>query len=163
MEEDVIQDVLVPSDLAGTKILNEESYTRLLLMLNSKDKADHTMAQAILNQLDVENSIYWIWKLAREGWSVSTKMVYLRTKASRKFRDDCKLFEISQMDETLFAAHLDQIKWLTSEIFMKLKQEIIKAIIKRNTSDFYNFSITLKKEFEDRDTDNQRLMHLTEE
>ena len=67
------------------------------------------------------------------------------------------------MDETLFAAHLDQIKWLTSEIFMKLKQEIIKAIIKRNTSDFYNFSITLKKEFEDRDTDNQGLMHLTEE
>ena len=59
-------------------ILNAEKYETILRMLKSTDVADHTIAQLLLNNCNVNKSIYWIWKLAKNGYS--SRMVNLRTK-----------------------------------------------------------------------------------
>jgi len=47
-------------------VLTSQEYDTLNKMLSSTDKGDHRMAQALLNQCDVQKSIYWIWKLSKK-------------------------------------------------------------------------------------------------
>ena len=135
------------------RILNEEKYERLLQMLCSKDEENHKMAQLILTQLDIEKSITYIWELARKGWSITNKMVNLRTKAGRKFRDDCELFGLTSSDETDFAQFLNRKGWLTPERYQELIPEIKNRISRANSNPFYNFHITIKEKYKELDPD----------
>lgn len=137
--------------IAGTTVLNEQTYERLSQMLASTDEGDHKMAQLILNQVNIEHSIYWIWQLARKGWWISQRMVNLRTKASRKFRDDTNLMALSTMGESSFIEHVNKKGWLTPEIFQTLMAKLNSDIVFRlngiTCSKFYNFTMELKPEF----------------
>jgi len=136
----------VGSAVADPTILTEETYNTLCKMLRSNDEGDHKMAQMILTQLNVEKSIWWIYKLANNCYV--GKMVNLRTKLGRKFRDDTSLFHIAGMSEFSFAKWCNRKGWLTPEIFMNCKKSIIQAI-KNSVSDnpFFTIDIELKEEF----------------
>lgn len=130
-------------------VLTSHEYETLDKMLSSRDEGDHRMAQAILNQCDVQKSIYWIWKLSKKN---SSNMVYLRTKASRDFRDATDLFSISWQKATAFALGLITKKWLTEEIYQYLKPEIMDELVKRNKdANFYEIHITIKEEYKEYD------------
>jgi hypothetical protein len=137
--------------IAGTTVLDDQSCTRLLQMLKSTDEGDHKIAQLILNQVNIQHSIYWIWYLSRRGWSVGQNMVNLRTKASRKFRDDSSLFSLSNMNESEFINHLNTKSWLTPEIFQKLMSQVHRDIVFKikgiTCSKFYNYTMELKPEY----------------
>ena len=137
--------------IAGTTVLNEQTYERISQMLASTDEGDHKMAQLILNQVNIQLSIYWLWQLARKGWWITQRMVNLRTKASRQFRDDTSLFALSTMGESSFIDHLNKKDWLTPEIFQKLMTKLNSDIVFRlngiTCSKFYNFTMELKPEF----------------
>ena len=136
----------VGSAVADPTILTEETYNTLCKMLRSNDEGDHKMAQVILTQLNVEKSIWWIYKLTKAGYTA--RMVNLRTKLGRKFRDESSLFSISSMSEFGFAKWCNRKGWLTPEIFMNCKKSIIQAI-KNSVSDnpFFTIDIELKEEF----------------
>jgi len=132
------------SAIADPTILTEDTYNTLYGMLRSNDEGNHRMAQAILNQLKIQESIYFIWKLAKHH---SYKMVYLRTKASRKFVEDTNLWRLERLDETEFAEYLDNRKWLTLELYQLLITDIVDHLRIKNNSRFYDFHITIKEEY----------------
>jgi len=139
-------------------VLTEHEYDTLNKMLKSKDHADHTMAQAILNQCDIPKSIYWIWKLARNG--NTTRMVYLRTKASREFSSTSTLFHISNQRATSFALYIVNKKWLTEEIYQRLKPEILDELSARNKEgNFYEIYVDIKETYAEFDPESA-LTHL---
>lgn len=155
MTEEVITKT-VPGKL-GT-VLTEHEYETLDKMLCSKDEGDHRMAQAILNQCDVKASIYWIWKLARKN---ASKMVYLRTKASRVFQVEAELFSIAYKKATAFALAMHAKQWLTPEIYVRIKPEILDELVARNKeSNLYNIHVTIKYPFLDYDQED-KLLQLT--
>lgn len=126
-------------------ILNAEKYETILRMLKSTDVADHTIAQLLLNNCNVNKSIYWIWKLAKSGYS--SRMVNLRTKASRKLRDDSRLFHIANKNAYLFVSYLKTQELLTSEIFMFLKDDLLNHVERQCSNSFFVTSFTLKDEY----------------
>lgn len=129
--------------IAGTTVLTEENYLTLDKILSSNDEADHKMAQLILNQCNVQLSIYWIWKLAKYK---SNRMVNLRTKASRKFRDDSNLFYISHKNEYEFSKWLDNKNWLTPDLFQLLKPGVVRILSHDNTNRFYDLHFTVRED-----------------
>ena len=131
-------------------ILNAEKYETILRMLKSSDVADHTIAQLLLNNCNVNKSIYWIWKLAKSGYS--SRMVNLRTKASRKLRDDSRLFHIANKNAYLFVSYLKTQELVTNEIFMFLKEELLKHVERQCNNNFFNAAFTLKDEYKQFDT-----------
>ena len=136
-------------------VLTSQEYETLDKMLSSRDPGDHRMAQAILNQCDVKKSIYWIWKLSKKN---ATRMVYLRTKASRDFNKESNLFPISWQKATAFALELFGKKWLTEEIYQYLKPEIMDELVKRNKdANFYEIHITIKEEYKEYDPEHTLL------
>ena len=137
---------------AGTTVITEDVYNTLNKMLGSNDEGDHKMAQLILNQVDVEKSIYWIWKLSR--W-YSNRMVNLRTKASRKFRDESRLFHICNKGGSSFATFLANYGWITPEIFSFLKEDIIKDVRNKSSNAFYKVSIILKDDLKHLDPEDK--------
>ena len=139
--------VITASPVKGEAVvLNEEISQSLAKMLGSNDEADWKMAQLILNTCDIEKSIYWIWQLSRKSW-YSSRMVNLRTKASRNFRDQSRLFHISQKSERPFAEFLNTQGWLTPEIYQKLEEEIVERTETQCSNTFYDVVITVKEKY----------------
>ena len=126
-------------------ILDEEKYNTLLSMLKSGDEGNHKIAQLILNTCDIEQSIYWIWKLVRNTghWN----MVNLRTKASRAFRDKSGLFSIHSMAPLRFVQWLEEKDWLTPEIYQKLENDILSSLTNQFKNKFYDLQLTIKEEY----------------
>jgi hypothetical protein len=138
--------------LPGTAVLTEESYRTLENMLKSNDEADHKMAQLILNQLDIETNILDIYRLSRR---YVNRMVNLRTKASRKFRDETSLYFIAYANSYSFARWLNQKNWLTTERFQKLKDDIVKEFSHRDDHKFYKLSFEIRDEYRHLDPNNE--------
>lgn len=132
-------------------VLTYQEFSTLEKMISSSDQGDHRVAQALLNQCDVQKSIYWIWKLSKGR---TQYMVYLRTKASREFEKESDLFHISYKKATAFALHLIEKKWLTEEIYQYLKPEIMDELVARNKeANFYDIHITIKDVYKEYDPD----------
>ena len=136
---------------AGTTVINEETYNTLRNMLKSVDEGDHKMAQLILNQVDIPKSIYWIWKLSRDGYG--NRMVNLRTKASRMFRDKSRLFYIWSKGPSEFASFLAREGWITPELFAILKKDVLQNLKFKSSNTFYDISINLKPQYVTLDPD----------
>lgn len=136
-------------------VLTESDFNTLRGMVKSSDEGNHKVAQQILNQCDVKRSIYWIYKLCRSDWRATNNMVYLRTKASREFRDACELFDIYRMEAEEFADWLIERRWMTQWIFQQLKADIIKDLKKQSKNSFFNLYHSIKPEFAALDPDNQ--------
>ena len=150
MEEQVMnENVPVNAGTSSLQVLNEESYTTLHNMLKSSDAADHLMAQQILVRCDVEKSIYWIYKLAKSYFT--NRMVNLRTKLGRQFRDDTSLFNIALYSPVAFLKFVVRKEWLTPEIYQNLEEQMIKDYINEiknlKGTQFYNVTIEVKPEF----------------
>lgn len=136
----------------STTLLTEESFNRLEGMLASSNEADHQVARQILNQLDIQANIMYIWKLSKRWHS---RMVNLRTKASRKFRDDTNLFSISWMSSYRFAQWLEGKGWLTHERYQQLKGEILDLLKSKDDHQFYELHFTVKPKFKHLDPEQE--------
>jgi len=142
---DNTQTITASSTNGEAVILDEESTKVLYKMFKSNDTADHKMGQLILNTCDVEKSIYYIWQLARSVYP--SLMVNLRTKASRNFRDQSRLFFISQKGSRTFSEFLTTQGWNTPEIFQKLETDVISGTIGQCRNKYYNVTLTIKEEY----------------
>lgn len=158
MEETLVKEQ--GSAVADPKVLNKDTATTLTSMLKSKDEGDHKMAQLILNQVDVEKSIYWIWKITRDIHWQTNNMVNLRTKASRKFRDDTNLFAIANKNAGEFSKWLLDKQWMTPEIYSYLRADIVADIQYKvkgfSSCKMFDFTIELKEEYKHLDPNDAR-------
>jgi hypothetical protein len=140
MVQEVINDS--STEIVDESILTEEKYKRLDSMFGSHDPGDHKMGQLILNKVNVEKSIYWIWKLAK---SHCGRLVNLRTKDSRKLNEACSIYTLAYARETEFGHYLINKGWMTPEIFIKLKSGIQGETKYHVRNDkFFEFSVELK-------------------
>ena len=146
MEEQATYTPLVATPIKGeAPVLNAEVYETLKGMLRSPDEGNWKMAQMILNACDINKSIYWIWKLTREGYA--SRMVNLRTKASRTFRDHSRLFYISSKGSLSFAEFCAREKLLTSEIFQYLEKDLMSRANLQFRHTFYDTQYKIKDEY----------------
>jgi hypothetical protein len=154
MEE---QEVYVPITASPVKgeaiVLDQESYNSLYTMLTSSSEEDHKIAQLALNTCDIRKSIYWIYKLSRSPW-LTSRMVNLRFKASREFRDKSDLFRISMKNALSFADWCTNIGWMTPEIFQYLEKDIIYMAKKQFAHKFYDVEFKIKEEYKDLPSNN---------
>ena len=148
------QKLVSPPEGGGT-ILDKESYETLLAMFKSREQANITMAQLMLTQCNVKESIYWIWKLARNVYVQD--MVNLRTKLGRKFRDDSNLFWLCSTSGKSFVSWLKRKDWLTPWIWSQFKTEIRKGYEAGFKNEYFDVVITLKPEYEVYNIDPQQL------
>lgn len=142
--------------ISGTAILTDETFETVKNMLKSTDEGDWKMAQLILNQLHVQSNIVRIRELARH---YANRMVNLRTKASRKFRDDCNLFYIAYTNNYEFVKWLEGKGWLTTDIFQSLKAEIVRQLAGQDHHKYYRLSFEVRDEYKHLDPE-QKLQHL---
>ena len=156
----------IGSAVADPKVLNKDTAATLTSMLKSKDEGDHKMAQLILNQIDIQKSIYWIWRISKDSYN-TYRMVNLRTKASRKFRDDCELFTIASKQTSDFLKWLINKSWLTPEIYSYLLDDIIEDLRFRlggmSCAKMFNVAINLKDEYKQYDPNNILQLETTTE
>lgn len=143
-EQTYVPLVASPTKTGEATILDEESYNSLVSMLKSNNEEDHKMAQLILNTCDIQKSIYWIWKLANY---YAFRMVNLRTKAGRYFRDNANLFGIAGTAGPKFVEHLEHKGWLTPEIYQVIEKDTIERLKRVCHNKFYNVSIQIKDEY----------------
>lgn len=130
-----------PQVTPGVTVITEDTYETLAAMIRSNDPADHLVAQMLLVQVDVQKSIYWIWQLARIN---ANRMVNLRTKAGREFRDACNLFYLANQSATTFGSWLIKRGWMNEDIYAKIKNNLIKEEENRTHSRFYKHTLELK-------------------
>jgi len=146
MEEQATYTPLVATPIKGeAPVLNAEVYETLKGMLRSPDEGNWKMAQMILNACDINKSIYWIWKLTREGYA--SRMVNLRTKASRTFRDHSRLFYINSKNGLSFAEFCAREKILTPEIYQYLEKDIMSRADLQFKHTFYDTQYKIKDKY----------------
>jgi hypothetical protein len=146
MEEQATYTPLVATPIKGeAPVLNAEVYETLKGMLRSPDEGNWKMAQMILNACDIKKSIYWIWKLTREGYA--SRMVNLRTKASRAFRDHSRLFYINSKGSLSFAEFCAREKMITPEIYQYLEEDIMNRADMQFRHTFYDTQYKIKDEY----------------
>ena len=143
-EQTYVPLVASPTKTGEATILDEETYNSLLSMLKSNNEEDWKMAQLILNTCDIQKSIYWIWKLAQR---YATRMVNLRTKASRYFRDNTDLFHIWGTSGPKFVEHLANKGWLTPEIYQIIEADTLDRIKHQCRNKFYDVTIQVKDKY----------------
>ena len=147
MEEQQVYVPITASPVKGEAIvLDQESYNSLYTMLSSSNEEDWKIAQLALNTCDIRKSIYWIYKLCRSHW-FSSRMVNLRFKASREFRDKCELFRISMQNPLSFADWCTSKGWMTPEIFQYLEENIIHMAKKQFAHKFYDVEFKIKEDY----------------
>lgn len=129
---------------SDVSILNEESYLRLDGMLSTYDPADALVAQEILYQVKIKESIYWIWLLARK---YSHKMCNNRTKRGRAFRDESNLYYLANLSSFELGNWLRKKEWLTPDIFMMIKTEYQERVAHKSNDELYKVTIELKDEY----------------
>lgn len=122
----IIDEKLMAKLSGNNVIIDEDSFVSLRDMLKSSDQENHTVARKILYECDIDNSLYYIWKLAKSGcfWNMHEN----RTKLGREFVGKTKLYQLHNMSAKKFLAEVESRKLLTKEIFTNLRQELIEDV-----------------------------------
>ncbi len=120
----IISENVIFEKIGKPVALDEDSYKSVLDMLGSKDESNHKMGAEILANCDIEKSLFWIWKLAREKqWVISGLS---RFKNIRLFIRMSKWSELGRMDSEEFAEYLHKRNMLTKEYFGELFPDVAK-------------------------------------
>ena len=147
--EEVTQ--VAEASLEDVSVLNEKGYNTLYDLITSNDPENHVLAQVLLTKLNIEKSIYWIWRLASETRRCD-RMVNLRTKAGRKFRDDTDLYNLQHKTAYVFAEWANGKGWLTKEIYDLVKEAIIIEFTSQSANIFFDMHFVIKDEFKHLDS-----------
>lgn len=142
---------LAEASVQDVSVLKEEGYNTLLGLLDSGDTENHVVAQALLTKLNIEKSIFYIWKLASRTRR-RDRMINLRTKAGRKFRDDTDLFNLAHKSAYAFAEWAHGKGWLTKEIYELVKDDIISEFTSKSANIFFDMHFVIKDEFKHLDS-----------
>lgn len=143
MSEETTQDtVAVEAAVSNLRIMDQELYERINGMLNSSDKEHWPIAEDILMTVDVDKSIYWMWKLIRNHWWRFNR----RRKAVReKITQHRILSIIVSRNEHYFADYLVREGRMTEEIWNRLYPHIMKHMEHKMQNPWFDVELKMKK------------------
>ena len=143
----ISEDELV-KDIAPTGILTDEMVASLKEMFKSYDESNHKIAQEILYNCDVENSIYNIYKLVRDVgvW----KLMDNRNKNAKLFAERCSIYKLQDADAYKIIKLLNENypEQLTTEVFNELLAGAAKRYMRHITdSEIFTVEVKLSDKF----------------
>lgn len=143
MSEETTQDtVAVEAAVSNLRIMDQELYQRIDGMLSSSDREHWPIAEDILMTVDVDKSIYWMWKIVRAHWWRFNR----RRKAVReKITQHRILSHIVGRPIYPFAEWLVREGRMTEEIWGYLGKDVENTIITRSNNQFYDVELKMKK------------------
>ena len=114
----VLNEGLIFEKIGKPIILDQETCTSILDMISSQDQDNHKVGAELLANCDIDKSLFYIWKLAREkGWVVSRLS---RFKNIRLFIRMSNWAQLGGLDEEAFIEYMYQKNLLTKEYFDEL-------------------------------------------
>lgn len=120
------ENLLAP--LAGSGlVLDDQNYESIKDMLKSSDEGNHIVARKLLYECDINNSLYYIWRLAKADncfWPMHEN----RTKLGREFVSTCNLYTLKNCNTIHFIKYMENRNKLTSDIFYRVIDELIKEL-----------------------------------
>ena len=123
------------------RIIDEVLYQTLKDMFNSRDKENYPIAEQILIDVDIEKSIYYLWKLLK-GDGVFYKL-NRRLKRVRDFLSNVHISNTWNASIYNFTLYVKKTKLLTPEIWNKVESDIQALVKRRCINDFYNVELKL--------------------
>ena len=143
MSEETTQDtVAVEAAVSNLRIMDQELYERLDGMFNSLDKEHWPIAEDILMTVDVDKSIYWMWKLMRRHW---WRLNRRRKSVREKLTQNRTLQIIVSKTDHWFADWLVKEKRMTEELWNYLYPEIIKHMEYKTQNPWFDVELKMKK------------------
>ena len=143
MSEETTQDtVAVEAAVSNLRIMDQELYERLDGMFNSSDKEHWPIAEDILMTVDVDKSIYWMWKLIRRHW---WRLNRRRKSVREKLTQNRTLQIIVSKTDHWFADWLVKEKRMTEELWNYLYPEIIKHMEYKTQNPWFDVELKMKK------------------
>lgn len=143
MSKETTQDtVAVEAAVSNLRIMDQELYERINGMLSSSDKEHYPIAEDILMTIDVDKSIYWMWKIMRPHWWRFNR----RRKAVReKITQHPILSHIVGRQIYPFAEWLVREGRMTEEIWGCLGKDVENTVKTRSNNQFYDVELKMKK------------------
>jgi len=143
MSEETTQDtVATEAAVSNLLIMDQALYERINGMFNSSDREHWPIAEDILMTVDVDKSIYWMWKIMRNHWWRFNR----RRKAVReKLTQHRILSVIVSRNEHNFADYLVREGRLTEEIWNHLYPDIIKYMEQKIKNPWFDVELKMKK------------------
>ena len=143
MSEETTQDtVAVEAAVSNLRIMDQELYERVNGMLSSSDKEHYPIAEDILMTVDVDKSIYWMWKIVRNHWWRFNR----RRKAVReKITQQRTLQIIVSKTDHWFADWLVKEKRMTEEIWNLMYPSVMKFMQSKVENPWFDVELKMKK------------------
>lgn len=143
MTEETTQDtVAVEAAVSNLRIMDQELYQRIDGMLSSSDKEHWPIAEDILMTIDVDKSIYWMWKIMRNHWWRFNR----RRKAVReKITQQRILCIIVSKTDHWFADWLVKEKRMTEEIWNLMYPSVMKFMQSKVENPWFDVELKMKK------------------
>jgi len=143
MSEETTQDtVAVEAAVSNLRIMDQELYERLDGMLSSSDTEHWPIAEDILMTVDVDKSIYWMWKLMRRHW---WRLNRRRKSVREKLTQNRTLQIIVSKTDHWFADWLVKEKRMTEELWNYLYPEIMKHMQHKVQNPWFDVELKMKK------------------
>ena len=143
MTEETTQDtVATEAAVSSLRIMDEELYQRVHDMLSSSDSGHWPIAEEILFTVDVDKSIYWMWKIVRTHWWRFNR----RRKAVReKITQHPILSIIVGKSDHWFADWLAREGRMTEEIWNRLQPAVMKHMESKIVNPWFDVELKMKK------------------
>jgi len=142
----VVSESAFSSQISGAMTIDETIYENIISMLKSKNADDVNLGTELLANCNIEDSIYYIYKIADKFPS------YLQrsdNKNVRLFAEVSNYNEIARMGPGEFVEYLRKKSLLTQEILDKLVPDITKEFKDDVVSDIFDIVLVPKEEYKD--------------
>jgi hypothetical protein len=141
-EQTTVDTAAETAAVSNLRIMDKELYDKIHAMLSSSDKEHWPIAEDILFTVDMEKSIYWMWKLSRAHWWRFNR----RRKAVReKLVQHPLLGRVAVKGEYFFAEYLVNNGLMTEEIWSYLYPSIKQTVETKSKNVFFDIEFKMKK------------------
>ena len=128
------------------KLNDQETFKSIMLMLNSQDSKDKSMAIEMLCNCDFSDAKYELWKIASEHSNIQYNN---NSKNLKYFLNESNFWRLGNMNDQAFVAEMNEEGSLTKELFGKFLPDFIhKAFREWNENTdmekFFEVTFTLK-------------------
>jgi len=136
---------------SGMKLNDQETFNSILLMLDSQDSKDKSMAVEMLCNCDFSDATYELWKIATKHSHIQ----YINNSKNLKyFLNESNFWKLGLMNESEFISYLKEDNELTKDLFGKFLPDFMNSAFvewENNThmEKFFDITLTLKDNWKD--------------
>lgn len=126
-------------------IIDQETYQSLSNMLSSSDATNQLTAIEIISNSDINQSLYYLWKLIKEHGGVMAN--FRKNKNFRLFKEQINFGVMSCRSERTMLPFLEKAGVLTPEIYKELMTEIHRIYKRTHRSELFDITLTPSEKY----------------